>query len=541
MRPHEVRPHPPFGAASRQRDPRVQRPPGRRRRQGDIAHPQGNAPVRHEPEPGDACAQLHLLLPTARKAPIRVPGHRPPGDPREAGCRERPAGKAVRGDVTARDRDVREVVRMPVLKPISGHGSCVPVQRYLEKNGRALARDFFNFSETPDADLMREPESGKPFDWATEMDAFRAECGNDDPWNGKRARTFKHFVLSPSPEDEVSLDELRELAHAWALRFFPEHHIAIIYHDDNENRIPHAHIVVNNTNVVTGRRMRTDNPLDLNRALQEMAAERGLRALSNERPEPSTGFQRLAANKGEPRAKARTLQETYRSRAERRAEAAGGYSWVADIRNRVSVAKGLARNEQEFRSILVMMGVGIEDNSPRARRQDWIFSLADAPARRVSGERLGASFGKAALERRLLGARAEHLPDASSREFLRLARKAVELKDLDELDSLSNALEVCGKWRIMSLDAADSAIAAQRGRLRNGVPASQETRIWKEIEALEHARDFLKERKALPLHDVNRRDDRASGKGGWAGEPSGSERSAPQREQPRERREERQR
>lgn len=196
---------------------------------------------------------------------------------------------------------------MPVLKPISGHGSCVPVQRYLEKNGRALARDFFNFSEVPDADLMREPEFGKPFDWAAEMDAFRAECGNDDPWNGKRARTFKHFVLSPSPEDEVSLDELRELAHAWALRFFPEHHIAIIYHDDNENRIPHAHIVVNNTNVVTGRRMHTDNPLDLNRALQEMAAERGLRALSNERPEPSTGFQRLAANKGEPRAKARTL------------------------------------------------------------------------------------------------------------------------------------------------------------------------------------------------------------------------------------------
>ena len=115
----------------------------------------------------------------------------------------------MRGDVTARDRDVREVVRMPVLKPISGHGSCVPVQRYLEKNGRALARDFFNFSEVPDADLMREPEFGKPFDWAAEMDAFRAECGNDDPWNGKRARTFKHFVLSPSPEDEVSLDELQ--------------------------------------------------------------------------------------------------------------------------------------------------------------------------------------------------------------------------------------------------------------------------------------------------------------------------------------------
>ncbi len=187
---------------------------------------------------------------------------------------------------------------MPVLKPISGHGSCVPVQRYLEKNGRALARDFFNFSEVPDADLMREPEFGKPFDWAAEMDAFRAECGNDDPWNGKRARTFKHFVLSPSPEDEVSLDELRELAHAWALRFFPEHHIAIIYHDDNENRIPHAHIVVNNTNVVTGRRMHTDNPLDLNRALQEMAAERGLQGAQQRKARTQHGLPATRGKQG---------------------------------------------------------------------------------------------------------------------------------------------------------------------------------------------------------------------------------------------------
>lgn len=430
---------------------------------------------------------------------------------------------------------------MPLLKPISGHGSCVPVQRYLEKDGRALARDFLNFSEVPDADLGEEPKIGGRFEWAKAMDAFRAECGNNTPWKGRRARTFKHFVLSPSPEDGISLKELRELSLAWATRFFPEHHVAIVYHDDNEGHIPHAHIVVDNTNVVSGRRMHTDDPLELNRALQEMAAERGFRALNNERPEPSTGFQRLAANKGESRAKARTLQETYRSRAERRAEAAGGYSWVADIRNRVSVAKGLARNEQEFRSILGMMGVGVEDNSPRARREDWIFSLAEAPSRRVSGERLGASFGKAALERRLLGARAEHLPDASSRELLRLARKAVELKDLDELDSLSAALEVCGKWRIMSLDAVDRTIAAQRSRLRNGAPASQETRILKDIEALEHARDFLETSKVLPRHDIHRGAGSSNGGGGWTDEPAASERNTPQHERLREEREERQR
>lgn len=33
---------------------------------------------------------------------------------------------------------------MPILKPISGHGSTGGIRRYLEKGGRALARDLFN-------------------------------------------------------------------------------------------------------------------------------------------------------------------------------------------------------------------------------------------------------------------------------------------------------------------------------------------------------------------------------------------------------------
>ena len=35
---------------------------------------------------------------------------------------------------------------MPILKPISGHGSTGGIRRYLEKGGRALARDLFNLS-----------------------------------------------------------------------------------------------------------------------------------------------------------------------------------------------------------------------------------------------------------------------------------------------------------------------------------------------------------------------------------------------------------
>ncbi|MVN15647.1 relaxase/mobilization nuclease domain-containing protein [Gordonibacter sp. ResAG-59] len=419
---------------------------------------------------------------------------------------------------------------MPILKQIAGHGSCARLQRYLEKNGRALARDLFNFDGVPEPDHDVEPDPIGRFDWAGTMDRVRKEEGNDLPWKGKEARTFKHFVLSPSPADGMDLRSLRELSQAWVRRFFPDYHVAIVYHDDNEGRIPHAHIVVNNTNVVTGRRMHTDDPLELNRTLQEMAAKRGLDALSNERPKPRTGFQRLSSNGTGAPARPRTLQETYRGRAERRAEETGGYSWVADIRSRVSVAKNLARSEREFRRILGMMGVDMEDNSPHARRQDWVFSLSDAPARRVSGERLGASYGKAALERRLVGARVEHLTDASSRELLRLARKAVELKDLGELDSLSRALETCSRWGIASVDGIDRTIAAQRRRLGNGVPATRERAILESLEALGRARAFLTKSKALPLHDASRKVARGNGKGGWKSDPTTPSQSTPTQE-----------
>ena len=419
---------------------------------------------------------------------------------------------------------------MPILKQIAGHGSCARLQKYLEKNGRALARDLFNFDGAPEPDHDVEPEPVGRFDWAGAMDRVRKEEGNDLPWKGKEARTFKHFVLSPSPEDGMDLRSLRELSQAWVRRFFPDYHVTIVYHDDNEGRIPHAHIVVNNTNVVTGRRMHTDDPLELNRALQEMAAKRGLDALSNERPKPRTGFQRLSSSGTGAPTRPRTLQDAYRSRAERRAEEAGGYSWVADIRSRVSIAKNLARNEREFRRVLGMMGVDMADNSPHARRRDWIFSLSDAPTRRVSGERLGASYGKAALERRLVGAQTEHLPDASSRELLRLARKAVELKDLGELDSLSRALETCGKWGIASVDSIDRTIAAQRKRLENGIPAARERAVLESLEALERARAFLTKNKALPLHDASRKVARGDGKGGWKSDPTTSSRSLPTQE-----------
>lgn len=285
---------------------------------------------------------------------------------------------------------------MPILKPISGHGSTGGIRRYLEKGGRALARDLFNLSyDERDAGALGEGAK-EACAWDAEMDATRAAFGTDAPWRGKPARTFKHFVLSPDPGDDIDLAALRELACSWALKHFGDHEIAIVYHDDNARGIPHAHIVVNNANLRTGYRMQTQHPEDLNRDLQDMARERGLSGLSNDRAPESPSKARGHAGAGGPRSR----RSVYLGRAEKEIMRSGGYSWVGDIRARVALAKTTARDEAEFLGVLDALGVHVADNSAKARRDDWVFSLAEEPSKKVSGERLGFAYGKEMLRRR---------------------------------------------------------------------------------------------------------------------------------------------
>lgn len=157
---------------------------------------------------------------------------------------------------------------MPLLKPISVHTSCRGVFRYLTREGQMLSADYLNL-DVPE-------HEGAAFDWAAAMDGTRSRWRNDAPWGGRPYRTYKHYVLSPDPGDHVGLDTLRELAVAWARKHFGEHEGAIVYHDDNAGRIPHAHVVVNNTNVITGRHLQDPDPRKLKHSLQRMAKERGL-------------------------------------------------------------------------------------------------------------------------------------------------------------------------------------------------------------------------------------------------------------------------
>lgn len=310
---------------------------------------------------------------------------------------------------------------MPLLKPISGHTSCKGVYRYLTKDDRALAADYLNI-DVPDRD-------GVAFDWAAVMDDTRSRWRNDTPWGGRPCRTYKHYVLSPDPKDHVSLDDLRELAVSWAREHFSDYEVAIVYHDDNAGHIPHAHVVANNTNIVTGRRLQDPDPKDKH-SLQRMAKERGLSDFDS--------AEKRASARG--RVRPRTLQTEHVRRAEREIAEKGGYSWVADIRARIRVARSVTRNENEFKGLLKSLGVEVEDNSAKARRRDWVFSLSGHPTWRVSGESLGLGYGRESLMRGFSLGAAGHLADASERKAAELARSAVELGNLSELERLSEAL-----------------------------------------------------------------------------------------------------
>lgn len=338
---------------------------------------------------------------------------------------------------------------MPYVKPISGHGTTVRLMRYLTKEGRALAADYLNLEY--DSRLQIGADVPTSYNWATEMDSTRALFGTDAPWKGKQARTFKHYILSPDPKDGIDLETLRELAVAWADDNYPGFQVAIVYHDDNEGRIPHAHIVVNNVNLETGRRLQDAVPRERLVSAQDMAKERGLSHF-----EPNTvrrdGFQKRAESSSRRGVPQQSRQRVYVGKAEAGLRDAGKYSWVSDMRDRVSIARSIASSEADFKAVLETMGVTVSDNSPKCARRDWIYSFTDHPSRRVSGEKMGLMFGRDSIRSHFLSVDFVNL-DGSEYELISdIAARAIELSDLSELHNLALTLETNERYRIDSME-----------------------------------------------------------------------------------------
>ncbi|RNL46020.1 relaxase/mobilization nuclease domain-containing protein [Paraeggerthella hongkongensis] len=386
---------------------------------------------------------------------------------------------------------------MPIIKPISGHTNTQRIASYLEKDGRALARDFFNLSWDEREMEGYDPDLKGDVRWADEMDRTREAFGNDQPHGGRPARTFKHYVISPDPKDDIGLEELQKLARVWVEQNFGDYQVAIIYHDDNEHGIPHAHVVVNNTNLATGLRLQDPFPRELNHDLQDIAMKQGLAFLSDDDPE-ADGFVRLAQKDAESAVPVRTRQDVFLSRAERRVLESGEYSWVNDIRSRVSMAKSLARNEAEFRQILDMLDVDVRDNSAKAKRADWIYSLRDQQTLRVGGELLGYTYGKEALQSRFARKNVARPGEDVSKDCMRIAMHATQINDLAELHSLACALETTSRFGITAMADFEVRIESAERKVAFQKTPAELQKLQQTIRQLEEARDFMGEKKLLP-------------------------------------------
>jgi hypothetical protein len=179
------------------------------------------------------------------------------------------------------------------------------------------------------------------FDWAAAMDRTRTKERNDTPVRGRRARTYMHYVLSPDKRDHVSLGDLRQLSTSWACLEFPDFEVVIIYHDDNEGHILHAHVIVNNRNLLTGGRLQVPDPGALNGNLQAIARDMGLTHFTGriDKDHPDT---RKAGSR-------ENYQRVHIGRAEEELLSKGKYSWVADIRTRLDIAAATSQDERELK------------------------------------------------------------------------------------------------------------------------------------------------------------------------------------------------
>lgn len=272
---------------------------------------------------------------------------------------------------------------MAMVKSIASNLKCVyHIQDYLEKNNRAIARDFLNFPT--DRDHTRN--------WSYFFDETRAQYGHDRQWGGKDPVTYQHFIVSPDPRDEVDTDTLRAFVTDWANDLFGggegslgAFEVAIVYHDDNNRGIPHAHVVVNNTNLETGNKLHTSRKESkfLATHLQELALKYGLTAFENDGPvrlEPTLKIKRTAAENA--------------IRKERK------FSWKQELRNVADIAVRTSDGIPQF--LDACAAYGVEVSVSRIDNKDFIYAHPANPTRWCcSGKQLGESYVPRAIRERI--------------------------------------------------------------------------------------------------------------------------------------------
>lgn len=333
---------------------------------------------------------------------------------------------------------------MAILQSINGHEPCsLRIQDYLEvgRGGapRALAHDFINIHQP---DWQRS--------WGRRMDRTRELAGWGASWGSRKRVTYRHFIISPDPRDDVDLEVLRDLSTEWASRLFGgvdgpgelgSCEVAIVYHDDNDGGIPHAHVIVNCLDFETGHALRIDRAQNeglLPDLLQELAAERGLSHFDNDAPDAGK-----AATRG-----------AFLTKTERALARARRYSWKADLRARVQTAMSVSETPEAFKAELDALGVDVRPAEAAKTASDEVpdavYSLRANPRWESSGYRLGQTYVLGSVERAIRArASAGTAPDPALKGNVNAYVAAEAARAAAELDAVPEA-ERGVEWRVVA-------------------------------------------------------------------------------------------
>lgn len=381
---------------------------------------------------------------------------------------------------------------MSFLKSIAGHTRLGNNRYYLEKKNRCLAHDFINFGV------------GEEEHWDKVMDEVTHELGNDSKWKGKRARTYEHFIISPDPEDNVSLELLRELATSWAEKKFGidgEHGsflTKISYHQDNANSVMHAHLTVCCSNLNNGKRLQLSNAdvMALSRDLQILAKEKGLHHF-----DPDVYINQKAVKKS-GRLHLPSKQPIYKTKTERAIEEEGKLTWKQELRDYIEIASQLSTDIDSFQGELEKFGIkSIKKNG------DILFYHPSAETRKVYGRTLGANYTIKGIESRIdlsyyqRLAKEDQNTDSVYSHIVDVQKTDKPVKGIS-LNDISVAFATINKYSIQNLNEGYARLKAE-STILNKLSTNDKrfTSQSVEVERIKTATKVITELELLPLNE----------------------------------------
>lgn len=270
-------------------------------------------------------------------------------------------------------------------KMSTGHtGSCKTIDDYLwkgpkNKNIETYLESGHNHPNRPLAfrktnDLVHSDAHG----WSKEMDSLRKA------WNKDHGRTYYHFVISADPKDHVGADELADLGLEWVNKVLPETQAIVSVHDDNENGIMHAHVIVNSVYPKTGYKVhRTDKDIEHEADIcQDLCKKYGLSTLPYLRERKKQLRDGMRPSMSD--------QPSHKSKAELEMQARGAHSWMADIRSTVDSCVATSHTWAGFESAMNEKGYQIK----RPRRGGIVFVHPDSTGytMRANAAKMGTDY-----------------------------------------------------------------------------------------------------------------------------------------------------